>query len=213
MLSSFAPSALIFLFLVAAAPVRAEIDGDRGRGEMLFDVWGCTACHGQDGLAVVPDAPHLAGQQRTYMFNQLENFRRERASGRLGEKVSERHHQGMAAQAKRMRNSDIADIVAFLNHLPCSTGNGLEPIARPTVATKCDFCHGINGHSPFAAIPTVTGQKESYIGHQLRQFRDAANDFWGDNVRSHRFVLAAKMDLTDADIDAAATYYSRLSCR
>lgn len=204
---------LLPILMAVAVPVHAEIDGDRWRGESLFEAWGCVACHGSDGIAVVPYAPHLAGQQRTYMFNQLENFRKERASGRLGEKVSERRHKDMAVSAKRMRDSDISDIVAYLNRLPCSPGSGAAPISRPTIATKCDFCHGINGHSPFAAIPIITGQRETYIAHQLTEFRNAANDFWGENVRSHRFVLAAKMDMTDADIATAARYYAQLSCR
>jgi len=205
--------ALISAFLFVVTLARAEIDGDRWRGQSLYEAWGCVACHGRDGLAEDPDAPHLAGQQRNYMFNQLVNFRKRRPSGRLGEKVSERHHQGMAAQTERMRDSDISDIVAFLNRLPCSPGSGVEPISRPGAAAKCDLCHGINGRSPFVAIPVITGQKETYIAQQLYDFRAAAADFWGDNVRSHRFVLAAKMDLTDAEIAATAGYYSQLSCR
>ena len=199
--------------LLISAPTAAEIGGDNRRGADLYEFKGCSACHGLDGLAVDPNAPHLAGQQRTYLFNQLVNFRSDRATARLGEKVSERHHLGMAALATRFRDSDIADIAAYLSDLPCSPGAGVVPPTRPAVATKCEFCHGIQGHSPFAAIPIITGQKQDYIARQLREFRNSAADFWGENIRSNRFVLAAKMDLTNAEIVAAARYFSQLSCR
>jgi cytochrome c553 len=35
----------------------------------------CVACHGSDGIAVVPDAPNLAGENTIYLDTQLKAFR------------------------------------------------------------------------------------------------------------------------------------------
>lgn len=35
----------------------------------------CTACHGDDGIALIPDAPNLAGETNIYIETQLKAFR------------------------------------------------------------------------------------------------------------------------------------------
>jgi cytochrome c553 len=35
----------------------------------------CAACHGPDGIAVIEDAPHLAGENTIYLQTQLKAFR------------------------------------------------------------------------------------------------------------------------------------------
>jgi cytochrome c553 len=214
MKAKFLILSLVSLVALGHMPARAEIDGNPRHGAELYEKKGCVACHGEDGLTVAAEVPHLAGQHRTYLFDQMASFRSSRSNSRLGYKISERRHPGMSTQTKALSNTDISDIAAYLNRLPCSPGQGPAiPPDRPVIATKCEFCHGTQGHSPFIQIPVITGQREDYIVRQLREFRDAAADFWATNLRSHRFILAAKMDLTDVDISTAAKYYARLSCR
>lgn len=40
----------------------------------------CASCHGVDGIAVIPEAPNLAGQNRAYLVRQLVAFREGRRS-------------------------------------------------------------------------------------------------------------------------------------
>ncbi len=35
----------------------------------------CIACHGQDGISPNDEWPNLAGQKKTYLINQLKNFK------------------------------------------------------------------------------------------------------------------------------------------
>lgn len=35
----------------------------------------CAACHGREGRAAVPDAPHLAGQKAGYLFDAMRQYR------------------------------------------------------------------------------------------------------------------------------------------
>ena len=35
----------------------------------------CAACHGERGIATMPDVPHLAGQNLAYLRNAIEQYR------------------------------------------------------------------------------------------------------------------------------------------
>jgi cytochrome c553 len=62
----------------------------------------CMVCHGQWGLGVAPDAPHLAGQPQAYLAAQLQAFR----SGA-------RKHEVMSVIARPLSDVDIADLAAW----------------------------------------------------------------------------------------------------
>jgi cytochrome c553 len=62
----------------------------------------CAVCHGQNGIGLTPDAPHLAGQPAIYVAAQLRAYR----SG-------ERKHEVMAVMAKPLKDEDIADLAAW----------------------------------------------------------------------------------------------------
>lgn len=59
----------------------------------------CATCHGPVGISGAPDAPHLAGQPRIYLAEQLKAFR----SGK-------RRHEVMNVIAKPLSDADIADL-------------------------------------------------------------------------------------------------------
>jgi cytochrome c553 len=62
----------------------------------------CVVCHGIDGIAKIPDAPNLAGENAIYTTRQLEAFR----SG-------ERKHEQMSIIAQGLSDEDIADLAAW----------------------------------------------------------------------------------------------------
>lgn len=62
----------------------------------------CKLCHGIDGLAKIPIAPHLAGESEIYLATQLKAFR----SGR-------REHEIMSVIAKDLSDEDISDLAAW----------------------------------------------------------------------------------------------------
>lgn len=77
-----------------AAPALADAAAGRAKAQMT-----CAVCHGLDGIARVPDAPHLAGESAIYLTAQLEAFR----SGA-------RQHQQMSIIAQGLSDEDIADL-------------------------------------------------------------------------------------------------------
>ncbi|MEM7225584.1 MAG: cytochrome c [Pseudomonadota bacterium] len=66
----------------------------------------CQTCHGIDGVARTPDAPHIAGENKIYLVSQLKAFR----SGK-------RQHQIMSVIAKDLSDEDIANLAAWYSSI------------------------------------------------------------------------------------------------
>ncbi len=62
----------------------------------------CQTCHGIDGIARIPIAPHIAGESEIYLITQLKAFR----SGK-------RTHEIMSVIAKDLSDEDQADLAAW----------------------------------------------------------------------------------------------------
>ncbi len=85
------------VFLVAASPAFAG-DAQTGRTKART----CVPCHGADGIATNPGAPHLASQPQVYLVEQLRNFR----SGKRQDPV-------MSVIAGALTDEDIDDLAAW----------------------------------------------------------------------------------------------------
>ena len=69
----------------------------------------CAVCHGLDGIAKVPDAPHLAGENVEYLMRQLKAF-----------KSGERKHEQMSIIAQSMKDDDMANVSAWYSQIKIS---------------------------------------------------------------------------------------------
>ena len=98
--------ALGVLWLVAW-PRAAAAEGDAQAGAAKAAA--CAACHGQKGISSNPLWPNLAGQQQTYLENQIKAFR---DGGRTD--VS------MQPFVADLTDEDVADLAAYYAGLsPC----------------------------------------------------------------------------------------------
>lgn len=93
-----AATMLPFLLAWAGAPALAA---DAKAGKALAGQQ-CQVCHGLDGIAQIPIAPHLAGESEIYLQVQLKAFR----SGK-------REHEMMTVVAKDLSDDDIANLSAW----------------------------------------------------------------------------------------------------
>ena len=66
----------------------------------------CIPCHGQLGIGTMPDAPHLAGQPRIYLEQQLKDFR-----------TGKRRHEVMNVIAKPLTDADIAALAEWFSSI------------------------------------------------------------------------------------------------
>jgi cytochrome c553 len=66
----------------------------------------CAVCHGLDGIAKNPDAPHLAGENVEYLMRQLKAF-----------KSGERKHEQMSIIAQGLSDDDAANASAWYSSI------------------------------------------------------------------------------------------------
>ena len=100
-------SSLIFCL---AAQGAAEAQGDAKAGRAKAESV-CAVCHGVDGLAKIPEAPNLAGQNETYLIAQLQAFR----SG-------ERKNEMMSIVIQNLSDADIENLAAYYSAIEISVG-------------------------------------------------------------------------------------------
>ncbi len=84
--------------ILAATPSLAQ-DVTAGR---RVAVRACAACHGADGIAKLPEAANLAGQDATYLTRQLQAFQ-----------TGTRVHEQMSVIAKTLTEQQVSDVTAY----------------------------------------------------------------------------------------------------
>ncbi len=85
------------LVLLAFNAVADDVTQGRAKAEAA-----CALCHGATGLATLPNAPNLAGQQAIYVSEQLKNYR----SGK-------RQNEVMNMIAKPLTDAEISQLAAW----------------------------------------------------------------------------------------------------
>lgn len=164
----------------------AETTGDRAAGNALAGQ--CRTCHGLDGLARIPIAPHIGGEPAEYILHQLTAFR-----------DGTREHEMMSIIAKNLTDQNIIDLAAWYSGHEVTTELTADPAGAPEA---CIACHGENGIALVPDAPNLAGETNIYIDTQLKAFRIGK--------RKHEVMSEIAQDLTDEDIRAVADWYSKV---
>ncbi len=98
----FTSGAVAALVMTAAISLAHAGDPKAGRKKASA----CQICHGYDGIAKVPIAPHIAGESPIYLETQLKAFR----SGK-------REHEIMSIVAGQLSDEDISDLAAWYSSI------------------------------------------------------------------------------------------------
>jgi len=180
--------------------VLARANPERGRAKVL-EV--CVSCHGEQGVSVSPDFPHLAGQSGAAIYKQLHDYR-----------TGSRTHQLMTELAKAIEEPLIADVAAYYAAQPQRRPNpdtladSPEPILRLVELgaparniPPCASCHRQGSGGPIET-PVLSEQHTEYLTQQLQMYASGQrrNDVYG-RMR----IIAAK--LTPAEIQGLARHY------
>ena len=156
----------------------------------------CGNCHGEGGNSPVPETPNLAGQNTSYVLEQLRQF----ADGRRKNLFME----GMI----RALNAD--EKVGVVLHY-ASKEVSFKPPVDAALANKgqeyyskiCFRCHGDQGRGN-EKIARIAGQQPGYLAITLKRYRD------GSAVRNDPLMAANTKTMTDADIAAVVAYVSSI---
>jgi cytochrome c553 len=90
------------VFSITGSGVHAAGDAVAGRDKAKI----CRACHGLDGVARLPNAATIAGENELYLVKQLKAFR-----------DGERHDPQMEVIAKDLTDEEIADLAAWYSSI------------------------------------------------------------------------------------------------
>jgi cytochrome c553 len=172
------------LLLAGTSLAQEAPAGDRAEGRKLAGQ--CRTCHGLDGYARIPIAPHIGGEPADYIAAQLTAFR-----------AGTRVHEMMSVVAKSLTDAQIADLAAwYAGHVP-TVATSADPAQAPEA---CVACHGTDGIAVAEHVPNLAGETNIYIDTQLKAFRTGK--------RTHEIMSAIAADLTDDEIRAAADWYA-----
>jgi len=145
--------------IVTAKSETLSSNGDSARGHKL--VSNCAACHGEFGAHSRNGAPFVAGQKVEYLYSALTAYQ----DGR-------RKHEQMRAYVKNLTAQDLSDLSVYFGQQkqrawqPASkqTLTKHRSIARGRVAsTPCVDCHGLDGNSHIAEVPSLAGVSPEYF--------------------------------------------------
>ena len=179
-------AALVLAFggviLAGAHPAHA---GDREAGRKLAGQ--CRTCHGLDGYAQIPIAPHIGGEPEAYLRAQLTAFR-----------DGTREHEMMTIVARGLSDQQISDLAAwYAGH--DATATAPDPAAAPAA---CVDCHGENGLAQVDDAPNLAGETSIYIDTQLKAFKRGK--------RTHDIMTGIAEGLSDAEIRELAEYFAAI---
>ena len=91
----------------------------KAKGTVLKAVTLCTSCHGQDGVAVTPMYPSLAGQHEDYLVRAIEEYQR-----------GGRKNPVMKSLAAPLKPAEIAEIAAYFSALTPALKTEPRPYTR-----------------------------------------------------------------------------------
>ena len=188
---------------IGAAPAHAE--------DVADILYYCSSCHGPDGRSTLPNFPRLAGQQKDYIVEQLQDFRNATRTAPHAQTYLD--YLVMWGLTTQLNPPTTEAIAAFYASQPPIAG---VPTTSPQIAAgqriyyqgiasenvpACVGCHGARaqGNGP---IPRLAGQYQAYLARQLEAFAS-----WGrHNVLMH----ANAMNLTPEQIAEVSAYLATL---
>lgn len=170
--------------LMPAGEALAELVGDRAAGKRISTQ--CRTCHGADGYAQIPIAPHIGGEPEAYLRSQLTAFR-----------DGTREHEMMSIVASGLSDQQIADLAAWYGGHQVRVEMTADPENAPEL---CVACHGADGLHTAEDVPNLAGETNIYIDTQLKAFRTGK--------REHEIMSAVAADLSDAEIREYADWYA-----
>lgn len=206
------------------------IQGDAARGATLTDL--CSACHGDDGISIVPIYPDIAGQSAEYMYWQLVKFKDAGFGGTV-----------MAVAVEGLGDQDMRDLSLYYAGLPYAgkpSGPDEEPaepeeprdpelLARgeqlyihgdPAAGIPpCQACHGPDGRghpkayevdgagfTPYAAYPALRGQRDAYLVNRIGEYQQGKHV----SLTTDFVMIGAAEHLDQASVEALAAWLSSL---
>ncbi len=157
----------------------------------------CAGCHGAEGVSKNLPGPSLAGQNAAYFTEVLKAY----GSGARNNPMMSPTAQGVSAE-------DAGHLAAYFSGLKCEAAPAADAKAASAgqaIASRCTACHGADGHASNGAWPNLAGQSRDYLINAIKAYKSGG--------RSNGMMAGVVKDLSDADAENVATYYSSAGCK
>lgn len=159
----------------------------------------CAACHNADGTSTLADIPSLAAQPKVFLETQLVMIRE-----------GLRDVPQMKGMLDGVTDADLVAMAAHYAALPLEArpATRLRPDAferGQALAGRalCNSCH-LPTYLGQQQVPRVAGQREDYLLHTMRQFRD------GKAVGRDSIMASSLYGMTDAQLGDLAHFLSHV---
>lgn len=173
--------------ILAGAAASQDPQGDAASGRKLAGQ--CRTCHGLEGYARIPVAPHIGGESAEYIRSQLTAFRE-----------GERRNEMMSVVAAALSDQQIADLAAWYSSQGATATLATDPADAPQ---ECVSCHGADGMAIIDGAPNLAGENSTYLLAQLKAFQRGE--------RQSEVMQGIVTSLDDAQLRAAAEWYSAIA--
>jgi len=153
---------------------------------------GCAGCHGASGDSQIPGMPILAAQSPEYFEVAMKAYQ---SGSRQGSMMS-----ALVSSIDEETMQNMALYYAMQEpHRAIAGGSGEVEVGR-TAAQACSSCHGADGNTTAADIPTLAGQDALYLATSLKAYAQGQRD--------HAQMVTATAELSNAEIDGLAAFYT-----
>ena len=169
----------------------------------------CSRCHGENGTAVSPRIPNLAGQYAEYLFREMKLY-----------KAHTRESQAMSAVMDTVPDDQLLPLAKYYSEkvpVAHSTASSPEMIKRGgalyfndnnALGLACADCHGTHGEGTadtekMRAFPRVAGQQLEFLVTALQQYKQGKK-------ATLLGMRSAMHGLSDSDLAALAAYMNSM---
>lgn len=149
----------------------------------------CAGCHGQNGTPIDAMTPVIWGQQSSYLYKQLHNY-----------KSSDRDNAVMSAVVKDISLQDLRKLANHFATKSWPSERSKSAAVDPEGIAMCRACHmpGFEGGPP---APRLAGLSYEYLVAAMRSFADGGRT---NNLDMPGFMAA----LSERQRDAMARFLS-----
>jgi cytochrome c553 len=152
----------------------------------------CIKCHDETGNAEGSGMPNLTAQDPEYFVTSMNAY----IDG-------SRKHNLMKRLVGKLDETTIKEMgVYYAVQEPVRTETQGDGDARvgERMAEDCEACHGDDGNSKKAKMPTLAGQDAKYFIKAMKHYKDGK--------RQHQKMFEAVAQLNEQEITDLATYYA-----
>ncbi len=153
---------------------------------------GCMGCHGAGGNSQIPGMPSLTAQSPEYFAVAMSDYQ---GGGRQGSMMNA---LVSSVDEETIQNMGLYYALQEPSRTTASGSGDVE--AGRTAAQACSTWHGADGNITAADMPTLAGQDALYLVNSMKAYAQGQRD--------HAQMVTATAELSDAEIDALAAFYT-----